>query len=344
MRRFYLLAFLYVGTWCIPNRCDAQVGGESTFDFLTVPGTARVTGTGGVNVSSGEGDVNMFLYNPALLTPEAAGYISANYVPYLAGIQYATLAYAHAFDSTSVWAMGLQYMGYGNFEGYDQTGAAAGEFGVSEFAITLGRSHTLGNFTLGVNLKLAAADIASYAATALLMDIGGRFRHPDKDVSIGLTLKNIGVLLGDFTPESESSLPFDVQLGATFKPEHMPFRFSVTAYNLSKGDIGYFDPAGGLGSNKEEPGTVDKIFRHLVFGMEILLNDNVNLRAGYNHLIRKELRLEQVSGGAGFSLGFMVKVKAFELAYSHAFYHVGGGANSITLSSHLGSLFKEKEL
>lgn len=344
MKKLRLFTLLLAGIIGISVNSYAQIGGKRAFDFLNIPGTAKVAGIGGVNITAADRDVNMFLYNPALLNKEVAGYMSINYIPYLADINYTTLAYAYEFKKTGTWALGLQYINYGEFEGYDATGMATGNFKANAFAITVGKSHVIGNFTLGANFKFAASDISSFAATALLLDLGGNFEHPDKDFNVGLTFKNLGVLLKDFTAESESHLPFDIQLGTTFKPEFMPFRFSITAYNLNKSDVGFFDPAGRLGSNKEEPGTVDKIFRHLAFGTELLLSENVNLRAGYNHLIRKELRLEQISGGAGFSLGFIVRVKAFELAYSHSFYHVAGGANHFTLASNLGTIFKKKDI
>src|SRR5690606_18191158 len=186
---------------------------------------------------------------------------------------------------------------------------------------------TIGIFTLGANIKFAQSSIDAYAASAVLLDLGGIYAHPEKEFTVGMVIKNFGLVLQDYTQGSSSNLPFDVQIGTTFKPQYMPFRFSVTAYKLTRGDIAYFDS--GLQGNKEAPGFVDKVFRHITLGTEILLSPNFNLRVGYNHLVRKELRLEETSGGAGFSAGFMFRIKAFEFAYARRFYHVAGGSNNI---------------
>ena len=63
-------------------------------------------------------------------------------------------------------------------------------------------------------------------------------------------------------------MPFDIQIGTSFKPEHMPFRFSVTAHSLYKYDIVYLDPNSSTQLDQngnevaEEKSTFDKIASH----------------------------------------------------------------------------------
>lgn len=318
----------------------AQVGGLNGFSFLQTPVTARVSGLAGVNITSQDDDVNMFLSNPALLVEELHQHVSVNYLNYLGDIQYSSLAYAHQSKKLGLWGVGLQYFSYGDFEGYDESGNDASDFNARDFALTISHARKVGVFTLGANLKIAQSLIDTYSATAILLDLGGTYKHPEKDFRVGLAVKNIGFVVKDYIADSNTELPFDVQIGTTFRPEYMPFRISITAYNLSRGDIAYYDPF--LNSNQDEPGVVDKVLRHITVGAEILLSKNFNVRIGYNHLIRKELRLEETSGGAGFSGGFMFKVKAFEIAYSRRFYHVAGGSNTFTLASDLSTFIKKK--
>lgn len=330
-------------TFCLPGASNvlvAQVGGLDGFSFLQTPTTARISALSGVNITSQDEDVNMFLSNPALLVPDLHQHASINYLNFLGDIQYSSLAYAHNFEEVGLWSMGLQYFSYGAFEGYDEAGNEAVDFNARDFAVTIGYSRKVGVFTLGANLKFAQSNIASYTASAIMFDLGGTYKHPEREFTVGLAIKNFGFLVKDYTEEAETTLPFDLQVGTTFKPEHMPFRFSITAYNLTRGNIAYYDPI--LSNNQEEPGTVDKILRHVTIGTEILVSKNFNIRAGYNHLIRKELRLEETSGGAGFSMGFMIRIKAFELAYARRFYHVAGGSNTFTLASDLGEFIKKK--
>ena len=119
-----------------------------------------------------------------------------------------------------------------------------GSFTATDFALTVGHSHQVGPFALGANLKFASSSIAEYSASALMLDLGGVFEHPSKDFNVALVFKNMGLVLGDYTDQSNSSLPFDIQIGTSFKPQYMPIRFSITVYNLYQGDIAYFDPSG----------------------------------------------------------------------------------------------------
>ena len=319
----------------------AQVGGNSGFYFMEIPTTAKVSALAGVNITSQDKDVNMFLSNPALLNSEVSKYASVNYLDYLGDIKYSSIAYAQEFEKTGVWAVGLQYLDYGTIEGFDEGGNEAADFNARDYAVTVSHSRTLGVFTMGANLKFGQSYLGPYTATLILADIGGIFKHPTSDFVAGLVFKNVGVVLNDYLEEGNTQLPFDIQVGASFKPVHMPFRFSITAYNLTEDNIAYYDASRGNVAD-EEPGLADKIFRHLAIGTEVLLSKNFNLRAGYNHLVRKELRLEETSGGAGFSAGFMFRIKAFEVAYSRRFYHVAGGSNNFTLASNLGMLIKKK--
>jgi len=338
---------MWLRTICAISVCFsswAQIGGQRSLEFLNIPTNARTAALGGVNVSLYDQDVNMFISNPALLNAEMSDHFSINYQAYLADINNSTLFYAKNIEKYGLWGFGLRYFDYGDFEGYDATGAPTGEFDASEFAFMISHSHSIGNFGMGGTLKLAHSSIASFGATALMLDLGGTFIHPTRDWTLGLVIKNFGILISDYSDQSDSVLPFDVQLGTSFKPEHMPIRFSFTVYNLHQADIAFFDPTGDGEPGKEEPGTVDKIFRHINFGMEVILHKNFNLRGGYNHLLRKELRIQQNSGGAGFSFGFMFRIKAFEFAYTRNLYHPAGGTNYFTLTSNLGALFKKKQI
>jgi hypothetical protein len=237
-------------------------------------------------------------------------------------------------------SLGIQHIGLGSIDGYDDTGNLTLSFSSAETAITLGHSRKAGNFQMGVNMKLVSSNIASYRSNALLFDIGGVFVHPNKQLNIGMAIKNVGVVFNDYTEESDSKPPLDVQIGATFKPEHMPLRFSFTAYQFANSgdDIAYYELDNRL--QQDEPGGFDKMARHFVIGTELLISDNVNFRLGYNHLVRKELRLDAKSGGAGISYGFMFRVKAVEFAYSRGGYHVAGGAHHFTMTFNTNKMLR----
>lgn len=320
----------------------AQIGGKRVFEFLNMPTNARTAALGGVVVSTTDDDATMFLSNPALLVPENHNHLSVSYMGFYADIQYSSFTYTRKFTKFGIMGFGVQRMGYGEFESYDASGNAMGKFDAGETAVTVSNSYKVGPFAMGVNLKFVQSSIYTYSASGLFLDLGGVYSHPEKELTIGLNMKSLGVLLSDYTDSSNGTLPFDVQAGITFKPEHMPFRFTFTAFNLNRDNVAYFDE--NQSSLDDKPGQVDKIFRHINIGTELLLGKNFNIRLGYNHLLRKELRLTNTSGGAGFNFGFMVRIKAFELAYTNATYHASGGRSFLTITSNLNRILKKKTI
>lgn len=339
----FLKIFLIIFMIIVSNQVKGQFGEGRLLEFLNLPDNARISALGGVNVSNLDKDVNMFLSNPALLEAPVNQNISLNHFLFLADVSLSTLTYAHDFDKLGMMAIGLKYLNYGTIEAYDQTGLEEGTFNANDYAITIGNSHNIGSFTMGGSIKFASSNIAAYHSSALLIDFGGLYKHPNQDLTVGLVMKNLGFGLSSYISGNRYSFPFDVQMGMSFKPEFMPFRFSITAYNLSSGYQDYQVPVRGSLNNNQEPGSVDRIIRHFTFGTELLLSKNVNFRAGYNHLIKQELSIEERSGGAGLAFGILIRVKAFEIAYSKALYHVAGGTDYFTLTSNLNTLFKNRK-
>ena len=246
--RLKLVLFL----WLLSvSHAMAQFGGQRSFQFLNLPTTARVAGLGGVNVSNWDQDAQMFLSNPGLMDSASIGHAGLTYQSLVADISYGTLTYIHKFPTPGVWGLGVQYLNYGDFQGFDPSGAPTSDFSGSEVAFVVAYARPLGPIQLGANLKFMHSALAGFNASAMMLDIGGTFRHPSQDLTFGLTFRNIGVILSEFTETSDSELPFDVQLGVTFKPKHMPFRFSLTGYNLGLVDQELFDPTGTGGGHRK---------------------------------------------------------------------------------------------
>jgi hypothetical protein len=319
---------------------SGQIGGKRSFEFLNIPIDTRLSALGSVNVSLSDWDVNHFITNPASLNREMQGQASFRHSFYYGGIQLNQLTYAHNFKKAGTWGFGIQHINYGTIEAYDPAGSSIGEIRSGEAALLVGNAWETGNFRLGGNIKLIFSNIAGYHATVVLFDIGGMYVHPTADLKVGMNIRNFGFVVKDYDNSSNSSMPFDVQIGASYKPKYMPLRFSITAYNLYKGDLLSYD---NMSIQVEQPTTFEKVISHFNFGAEILVSKNVHLRGGYNYLIRRQLRLEQKPGGAGFSFGIMIRIKQLEFSYTRAIYHVAGGINLAGLSVNLDSFYNKKK-
>lgn len=338
-----LLLSLFSGT------TFAQIGGKNAFQFLQLPSSTHTAGLGAENVSVVDRSVGMVWHNPALLSDTMDHQFMATAHPYYAGIFHSHLQYARRISTSGMWSMGFSYFSYGKMDQTLPDGTVIGTFSPSEYALSISKSHTVGLFTIGGTLKYAASQIAEYKASGLMVDMGGVFKHPVHDWNIGLVVKNVGFPLKSYTDDQDITMPFDIQLGTTFKPKHLPVRLSLTAQKLYKYDISYYDPSLNTqttfdgNETKKEDSFLLKGFRHMVIGTEILLGKNFNVRLGYNALIRRELRLESKSGGAGLSWGFMLRIKRFEFSFTRAYYHVAGGTSYIGLVLNTNDLFSKKK-
>lgn len=332
MRKSYLILLGII----ITGNCVAQFGGRNSYEFLNVPTNARLAGLGGVNVSLANRDVNFFFSNPALVTDSLAGFASAGYTFYVGDIGQAAFSYAHNFKQIGTVSFGVQHLSYGEIQGYDASGVEIGTYNSGETALVISKSHTVSAFTLGVSLKGVFSNIAGFRSNALLMDIGGTFKHPRQDLTIGLVIKNFGFVLSDYSESSQTTLPFDVQAGATFKPKHMPLRFSVTAYNLAHPGKAYDDP----NDTEDDRGGLSKVLQHANFGAEVLLHKNVNVLLGYNVLKQTEFKTD--NQGSGITFGASVKIKAFDFTFSRSGYSVSNAAYGFTLAANLNKMILKK--
>lgn len=332
-----------------PSFLAAQIGGRHVYDFLNLTPQARIAGIGGVNVSTADWDQNTAYQNPATLNDSMHNRVSLSYVNYLAGINYGYASYAYSLENIADFHAGVQYVGYGNMTGADQFGNLTSDFTASDVALVMGASKKVYNYRIGANLKVINSSIAGYNSfTALAFDLGGTYVSDDHLFTAGMVFRNIGAQISKYSPTGEREpLPFEIQAGVSYKLKHMPLRMSLTAINLEHPRMIYKEenpePIIDLSGDTLQPkkNTVDDIFRHFVFGGEFLISPNLNLRFGYNHMRRRELRSANRSGIAGFSFGVGLKIAEFNLDYAFGSYHAIGGSHSISVATNIGR-FKKK--
>lgn len=334
----------------LPTLCFAQIGGRKAFSFLELPSSARVTATGGDMIAVKDGDVNLAYQNPALLNASHHNQLSASSVLYPGDINHGYVGYGRHYDSIGTFHAGMKYIAYGQFQGADQFGNKTNEFSAGEFAFTVGGSKHYGErYSFGANLKIIHSQLESYKSFGLAADLGATFHDTTNMWTASLVMRNIGIQVTPYVDDNREPLPFDLRLGVSKRLEHLPFRFSITAHHLQKGDIRFGDSsfeqeqnlfADTTGQAGNESHTVDKIARHFTFSGEFYIGEIIRLRLGYNHLRRQELGFGTQQGLAGFSLGAAVKISKFTISFGHSVFHPAGGANHFTLSTNLNSFGK----
>lgn len=350
--RFWLFIFLGV-VLSGPTVLAQPLGGQRVFSFLDLPTHARVAALGGQVATATAPDGAYHLNNPALTDSVKNNELSISLMPYLASAKYYTLQYGLPLKKAgtnghSGWAVGLQYLSYGQFDLTDPAGNTLGTFTANDYALSLTHARTEGNFTLGATVKAVGSGIETYSAFGILADLGGVWRHPNRQLTFGLVAKNVGYLLKNYSPVDRNAgpadLPFDLQAGVTLKPQYAPIRLTLTAHHLHRFDISYNDPNLNIRydlSGNPIPKTIsvtEKLARHLSVGVELLIHRNVNLLVGYNHQKRAEGRL--TTGGAGISFGASVQAKGFQLTYGRFTSIPTAGTSQLSLRIDLDRLMK----
>ena len=254
-------------------------------NFLSLPANAHTSALGGNNVSA-TGSPGLVFNNPALLDSSMHQQVVLSYQPFFADISHTVLSYSRQ-QGKGMWYGGLRFFNYGDLEGFDPSGQATGSFDAAEYSLQVGHSRQSGPFRLGATIRFASSRINFTSASAIAVDIGAVFVHPKQDFTVGLAVQNLGTVLVDYQVGNNSLLPLDVQVGSSFKPTYMPVRFHLTASNITRNNIGFFDPSGVVDPGAETPGTLDQLFRRLNLGLEFIFSPNFQFRAGYNHLIRQ---------------------------------------------------------
>jgi hypothetical protein len=329
-------AFGLVGTLA----ASAQQGGQAVFRVLDIPSSARIAALGGSPVAVLDNDLNLGLFNPALLNEEMKQQVALSYMPYLAGINLGYSSYCHHFDSVGITtSASVQYIDYGPFRRRDETGADLGTFRPGEYVVQLGGSHAVDSlFRVGVNLKFIHSQLDTYSASGIAWDIGGVFEKKALGLTVAGMLRNIGLMTKTYVGEKED-LPFQLQLSSTFKFKHAPFRIGLSVDNLQQWDLTYVDPNQAAQVDPttgeavvDKVTTAEKALWHIVPNAEVIFGKNFMLRFGYNYKRRQELNLPEKPGLTGMSLGIGLKVSKLHLSYGFAQFYPGSATNTISLA------------
>lgn len=330
---------------------QAQLGGSTVFRVLDIPGSARVSALGGSPVAVYDNDLNLGLFNPALLNESMAKQVALSYLPYVDGINIGYAAYAHHLDSSGITLGGsVQYVDYGSFTRRDETGLEEGSFHAGEYVVQVGAGRAIDSvFSMGVNLKFITSNIDAYNATGWAADIGGVYVKKALGLTVAATLRNIGFVSSGYTDQKEK-LPFQVQLATTYKFRHAPFRLGLSLDNLQQADLTYedpnvvrqIDPVTGEAMVKKVT-KAQKAMLHVVPNVEVLLSRNFMLRFGYNYRRRQELALDAKPGLAGISMGVGLRVSKVHVSYSYAQFNPAGASNTITLAMRFAELKQREE-
>lgn len=303
---------------------EAQARRDTGFDLVRLESSARASALAGVGGALSGDDPLTALYNPALLTPEASGRLSLNYVNHLADVSAGAVSYARAFDRLGIAAAAtVRFLSYGDFERTDAEGTVDGEFGASETALTLTASRELApRVRAGASVHALLASIDDAGASALAADAGVTYSVESQGLVLGASVHHVGTVLSSLG-DTDDRLPLDLRLTASKRLRYVPLTLTVGGVDLQ-------DP-GGLGDSSSVRNALD----HLALGGELQLGQAFAARAGYNARRADALRSGDRLDLAGISLGFGLDLRRVALDYAYNGWSQYGGLHQFGLRTRL---------
>lgn len=283
---------------------------QTGYNFLRLPVSAHAAALGGDNITLIEDDEALIFHNPALLASVSDKTLNLNYMNYMSGAKTASASFNRTVGEKASWAVSAQYVDYGKMKETDANNVQLGEFSAKDIALAGYFSYMLGERVAGgIAAKVIASYIGSYNAMAMGVDLGINYYDPDKEWSLSAVAKNLGGELKAYD-EEYTRMPIDLQVGATKRFAHTPFRVSLSLVNLNHWEKG--------------------LRSHAVVGADLLLSESIWVGAGYNFRRADEMKItsgeEESSHGAGFSFGGGINLERFHLNVAYGKYHVSSSS------------------
>lgn len=317
----------------------AQVGGRSTYQFLSLVNSPRQAALGGKVITNYDYDPTQGLFNPASINPEMDNQLSLNYTNYIGDVNYGTATYAYLWDRrTQVLHMGVNYINYGKFAGFDETGVATESFSGSEVALSVGHARNIAftNFHVGGNFKIISSKLESYSSYGVALDIGMTYIYEDWDLHISGVARNVGFQIKPYETQNEK-LPLELIFGISQTLQNIPIRWHFTLENMQRWNVAFANPnrteidlEGNI--TEEKINFIDNAFRHMIVGIEIFPESGFNLRLGYNLRRAEELRIIERRAFAGLSAGFSIRFNYLRLSYSYSKFSTAASSSCFGLN------------
>lgn len=291
---------------------DSRTG----YNFLRLPVSAHAAALGGDNISIIEDDESMIFNNPALLSSVSDKTINLNYMNYMSGANTASASFNRIIKERASVAASAQFVDYGKMKETDENNIQTGEFSAKDISIAGYFSYMLTDrLAGGITAKFITSYIGDYNSIAMGVDLGLNYYDPEKEWSVSLVAKNLGGQMKAYDDQYDR-MPIDIQLGASKRFAHMPFRISATLVDLNHLDY--------------------KFINHLVAGVDIIISPTIWVGAGYNFRRANEMKITETDGesshGAGLSFGAGINLERFKLNLAYGKYHVSSSSILINLA------------
>lgn len=325
------------------SSCFAQVAGLNTLAVLDLSSSARTAALGMDFLSVADAPLSLTLGNPSLIDNRHNRHASLDYVAIFSGAKSGSALCGFRSPKLGAFVGGVQFNAYGRFEGYDEQDQSTGTFHAGDYLFYLGWGmHVDSNFSIGASFKPILSQYEQYTAFAFSLDLAGTFVSNDRSFAASLMARNIGAQLVTFDRTTER-LPFSLDATLSYKLENAPFRFFAQLADLHRWNLLYHDPLNPDSQTDPFTGEVrqqslfvsvlDNLGRHVNVGLEVSIKEVFFLRLGYSWRQTREMQyIDRTNlNFSGFSYGFGLHARRFDLSFARNNYHLGQAPNFLTV-------------
>ena len=301
------VVYAVLGTLVILLIVPFTVYGQlSGYEVLKTDFYARSSGMGGAFVGV-TGDPQAIVYNPAGLNLIKDRLFSMAYFKNVLDINAGNIIFAVPRKTGGVFAVGINYINYGTFEGRDVTGASTADYTANDVVFIAGASRPVSQrFSVGYSGKFLYSIIQNYYSYAVMADGGAVYTFPQQQLTVGISAGNVGTVIDAYS-KTKDKLPSVIRGGFSKYLAHLPLMLSA--------EYRYYLDGGS----------------QVVGGGEFTFNEYFKGRFGYKSYGREQKIGEEGGKTAGASIGCGFKWHQYQFDYSFASFGVIGKLHRLSL-------------
>jgi hypothetical protein len=287
---FFLLMFGSTSLFCAVN--------TTPYSVLRYNSSARASGLAGAMVAMPDDPTSVF-YNPASIATVEDKPLSFTFLKHVLDINSGNVTYIKKYDDIGTFGASVIYTNYGSFDETDNLANKTGTFSANDMIFDFSYANQFDtNLYYGASLKFIYSNLSDMNSLAFALDAGLFYKFKDGRSNFGLSILNAGAQISRYNNLSED-LPLDIRIGINHRLVGLPLLLNFSFHHLAD----------------ETDKFMDKLL-NFSLGGEIYFGKYVQGRIGYDNYIRKYSSPDNSKKMSGFSGGFGIKTKNFDLDYS----------------------------
>lgn len=304
------LPITLIGLFCAQARAGA---GQTGADFLKIVPSPRVVAMGEAGTALADDHLSALSINPAGLARLRYPETAFLYNQWLEGVSLQNISYAHPTKDWGAFGLSGTWLQVKSIQGFDNSGAAAGDVQVQDMALKLAYARRFGvsadqghGFFVGAGLKYVREQLENVKASSVLGDFGVLYarRLGKASLSGGASLESMG-----------QGLKFDAQRDPPPTLIRLGLAYTVPVL--------------------EDPLSI-------VWDVRKPLRDGLSCGLGLEYMVLRSVswRMGWTSNedlGAGMSVGIGLKLKVFSVDYALAQVGRFGPTHRVALSARFGA-------